>query len=925
MADRSADMIVGMLAILKAGGAYLPINPTYPAERIRFMLADGQVNMLLTASAGTGDAVHQAMERVEQAGYEGRMLDLGDENAYAADDSDLPSVSEAHHLAYVMYTSGSTGQPKGVMVEQRSVVRLVKETNVVAWTPADRILLTGALVFDACTFEIWGALLNGLRLVIVPEMVLLSAELLGEAIREHQITVMWLTAPLFHQLAQQEPAQFEPLRYLIVGGDALVPSVVSAVRRACPNVTLVNGYGPTENTTFSCSFEIDQDYTNQIPIGRPIANSTAYIMDQEGRLLPIGMAGEIWVGGAGLARGYLNQEELTRERFVAHPWAAGERLYRTGDRGRWRPDGTISYLGRLDQQVKIRGYRIEPGEIEAKLQSLPFVQQAAVVVHEAEDGAKQLAAYYVAEREMTGTRIREALSEELPAYMIPAYMIPLERLPLTPNGKVDRKELPVPTESIQTGVEYTAPGNEVEQVLATVWQKVLGVPQIGTGDNFFDLGGDSIKAIQVSSRLIQAGYKIGMKDLFKYPSIAALSPYTERVTRIPEQGEISGKVELTPIQRWLFTQETGNEAHFNQSFFLHRPSGFKEEALRQVMDSIITHHDALRTVYRRTDSGYEAWNRGISEGELYDLEVLDFTASNPAKIMAEIEEAANRIQRSIDLEKGPLVKLGLFRCPDGDHLLIVIHHLVVDGVSWRILLEDLANAFGQAESGKDIKLPSKTDAYQVWANQLVQYANSTSIEQELQYWRRVKDFETAPLPRDYDETGQGTIGDSELLTLRFSKMETEQLLKQTNRAYRTEINDLLLTALGTAIHGWTGSENIFVNLEGHGREHMLPDCDISRTVGWFTSQYPVLLHIPTDADTGLRIKTVKEALREIPQKGVGFSLLRHLSHHGEEMGKLVEPEICFNYLGQFDQDLSNSGMSISHYSGGSDVSQGGRR
>ncbi|WP_255288952.1 non-ribosomal peptide synthetase, partial [Bacillus cereus] len=908
MADRSLEMIVGILGILKAGAAYVPIDPEYPRERIRYMLEDSDINILLTKYAS---AVQ--MERVN---FTGTLIDLSNPSAYKEDNTNLPFVTIAEDLAYVMYTSGSTGQPKGVLIEQRSVVRLVQNTNYVEFTEEDRILMTGAVVFDACTFEIWGALLNGLQLYIVPETVILSVEKLNEALKQYRITTMWLTSPLFNQLALQKPDVFSSLRYLLVGGDALSPNTISMVRSSCPNLTIINGYGPTENTTFSCCFPINKEYSN-IPIGRPIANSTVYIVDESNTLLPVGVQGEICVGGDGLARGYLNRDELTREKFVPNPFVSGERMYRTGDLGRWLPDGTIEYLGRIDHQVKIRGYRIELGEVESVLQEVKLVREAVVVARENEDGIKQLCAYFVGEESLTVAQLREEMLQELPEYMIPSYFVQLENMPLTPNGKIDRKALPEPERNLQTGTEYAVPQTPMEEMLVSIWQTVLGVPQIGVLDNFFDLGGDSIKSIQVSSRLHQAGYRVDMKDLFKYSTVASLSPHVEKMTRIAGQGEITGEVTLTPIQLWFFKNQIADPHHLNQAFLLYRNQRFDVLALRKTMQKIAEHHDALRMVFRQTEQGYEAWNRGIKEEKLFSLEVMDFTGEvNPASA---IEEAANAIQSSVDLREGPLMKLGLFQCEEGDHLLIVIHHLAVDGISWRILLEDIGTGYEQAVNGKDIQLPQKTDSFQLWAEQLSLYANSPEMEKEREYWNEVEQIPTGLLPKD-KEQDCGLIKDSEVISVQWTASETGQLLKQANRAYNTEINDLLLTALGMAIHKWTGMERIAVNLEGHGRESILSDLDITRTVGWFTSQYPVVLPIEAGSDISHQIKNIKEGLRKIPNKGIGYGLLKYLSENQEKQTFTMNPEISFNYLGQFDQDLENSAMQISTYSSGSDVS-----
>ncbi|WP_258042492.1 non-ribosomal peptide synthetase [Paenibacillus sp. UNC499MF] len=514
MAERSPEMIVGILAILKAGGAFLPIDPSYPEDRIAYMLEDSAANIML---AGDRESAQSIM-----GGFKGTVLGLGDPFVYTGSENNIPGTADADSLAYVMYTSGSTGQPKGVMIEHRSVVRLVKNTNFVTFGPSDRILLTGALVFDACTFEIWGALLNGLQLCIVPESVFLHAGKLEEALRTYRITTMWLTSPLFNQLALTNPALFATLRYLLVGGDVLSPTMIGTVRDACPQLTIINGYGPTENTTFSCCFPIDREYSN-IPIGRPIANSTVYVVDASDRLLPVGLQGEICVGGDGLARGYLNREDLTREKFVPNPFRTGETMYRTGDLGRWLPDGSIEYLGRMDQQVKIRGYRIEPGEIETCLLGHESVQEAFVTVKESAEGQKYLCAYIGTSEYLTPAELKAYLSGRIPDYMLPSNYVFLQALPLTKNGKIDRRALPEPEQDSLSSSPYAPPRNTKEKLLTGVWESVLGVERVGLDDNFFELGGHSLKAIQLISKAQELGLEIGMHQLFQVQTIRGLS------------------------------------------------------------------------------------------------------------------------------------------------------------------------------------------------------------------------------------------------------------------------------------------------------------------------------------------------------------------------------------------------------------------
>ncbi|MGG4499221.1 amino acid adenylation domain-containing protein [Paenibacillus polymyxa] len=929
VAERSIEMVVSMLAILKAGGAYVPIDPEYPEERIRYLLEDSGAELLLS-------------QRREQVSFEPGIpvIDLSDAQLWSREfegythihGSDaISNGGSALDLSHVIYTSGTTGKPKGVMVNHRNVVRLVKSTSYATLDENTRMLQMGAVVFDASTFEIWGTLLNGGQLYVVNHDTILDAAKFKQAMNKYRINTMFMTTALFNQHSQQDIEVFASLKELLVGGDVMSVPHANRVLKEYPHLRLSNVYGPTENTTFSTTYEIMEPQTQGVPIGRPIDHSTVYVVNRSLKLQPVGAWGELLLGGDGVALGYLNRPELTAEKFIESPFWPGEYCYRTGDLVRWRADGVLEYKGRMDEQVKIRGYRIELGEVETRLSTIAGVKESVVIVRQDDHGQKQLCAYFVTDSELSASDLRNALSQDLPSYMVPSYFVQLSRLPLTLNGKVDRRALPAPEPNVDTGMDYVAPDTDVQQALAAAWGAILGIQKVGIQDNFFHLGGDSIKAIQVSSRLFQAGYKLEMKDLFKYPTIADLSTYIQPVNRVAEQGEVTGNVVLTPIQRWFFEQPTGEPHYFNQSVMLYRQEGYDEQALRQALHQITTHHDALRMIFRSSENGHTAWNRGVDEGESYHLECFDYRNSdaiegNLAKI---IEAKCNEIQSGISLSEGPLMRLGLFRCPDGDHLLVAIHHLVVDGVSWRILFEDLATAYEQASKGEQvIQLPHKTDSFQTWAEKLHAYANSPAMERERAYWEELAQAELAPLPQDYghNEHDKPLIGDSESVTALWTNVETEQLLKQANRAYRTEINDLLLTAVGMALQAWSGNDRFLINLEGHGREPILPEVDITRTIGWFTSQYPVLLDMPEETALSQRIKHVKEGLRSIPQKGIGYGALKYLfdrqtqTSEGPSAIFTTAPEISFNYLGQFDQDMKGNDLQSSPYEGGMPLS-----
>jgi non-ribosomal peptide synthase protein (TIGR01720 family) len=581
----------------------------------------------------------------------------------------------------------------------------------------------------------------------------------------------------------------------------------------------------------------------------------------------------------------------------------------------------------MDHQVKIRGFRIELGEIENRLLSCPGIKEAVVLARESNRGGKYLCAYIAGESPGTA-ELKEYLSGKLPAYMIPAYFILLEKIPLTANGKVNREALPEPgRDAVGIDEGYVPPGNKTEETLVEVWRQVLGFEGIGINDNFFQLGGDSIKAIQVSARLLKYDLELQINDLFLHPVIKDLGKCVKKREKGRKgfQGIVEGGVPLTPIQHWLFESGFTGIHHFNHSVLLHcnDEKGLDEDILHKVFSKLVEHHDALRMVYDFKDTGVFQQCRGL-EGKLYDLEVKDVTDAD-GEIEKEIENRARQIQQSIDLTTGPLLKSILFKTYRGDYLLIVIHHLVVDGVSWRILIEDLVTGYKQLLAGNKLELPEKTDSFQYWAQQLTQYGAGESSEPE--YWKEVENTGIKELPRDHViEDSQRKQKYTAAVEITLDEEQTERLLKEVNRAYNTEINDILLTALGLAFNRWGGLEKVLVNLEGHGREGIIPGIDIGRTVGWFTTQYPVVLDMRKSRDLSYAVRSVKETLRRIPHKGIGYGILKYLTpREKHECAFKLKPGISFNYLGHFMQDNDDVFFKLSGINTGGSVHPGMQR
>ncbi len=609
-------------------------------------------------------------------------------------------------------------------------------------------------------------------------------------------------------------------------------------------------------------------------------------------------------------------------------------MYHTGDLARWLPDGNIQFLGRIDRQVKIRGFRIELGEIESKLNLHEAVKEAAVTAR-TDRGKEAYLCAYVVWREQPVEGLDRYLSRHLPGYMVPAYFVEMERLPLSSNGKVDVKVLPEPVTRGASG-GYLSPRDDKERVLAETWQEVLGGEPVGIHDDFFTLGGDSIKALRIISLLKKHHLGLDVALLFQHKTVARLAPHLRETAgeQAAGQGTVTGPAPLTPIQHWFFDIAGNSYRHFNQSILAFRKKGFRPAVLSRVFTRLIEHHDALRMVYRPDGSGHEGVdhediqvNRGLPEHS-FQLEIIALPGNEPVdshETLTSIRREADRVQRGFRLQEGPLLKAVLFRGSGkgeegkegeggkegkegegGDYLLIVVHHLVVDGVSWRILLEDFQGAYRLAAEGGEIRFPSKSHSFRDWARALKTYASGKEILKELPYWRNVEQAPVSSLPADTPlESKDRCFGDMDSVSVTLDAEWGGLLLKQVHRAYRTQVNDILLAALGLAVKEWAGMERVLVNLEGHGREELLPGVQIDRTVGWFTTQYPVLLEVGEGSgeDTAGAVMGVKETLRRVPHKGIGYGILRYLApgeNTGEEKFQCV-PEIAFNYLGQFDE------------------------
>ncbi|WP_312653312.1 non-ribosomal peptide synthetase [Aminipila sp.] len=901
--DRGISLIVTILAVLKAGGAYLPIDLAYPKSRIEYMLKDSKLTLLLV-----GDNVYKDVD------YKGTVINTNDKDLFGGDDKNLEGINTSSDLAYVIYTSGSTGKPKCAMLEHKSVINYVwwAAKNYVKGKKLDFPLYT-SISFDLTVTSLYVPLITGNSIVIYGKD---NRELLIEKVfKENKVGVVKLTPAHLKVIKDRDNSQLG-VKLLIVGGDQLDTETAKAVYESFGGkVEIYNEYGPTETSVGCMIYRYNHNNDNGlvVPIGVPADNVQIYLLDKHLHLVPTNTVGEIYISGDGLARGYLGTTEFTNEQFISNPFIPGKKMYKTGDMAKRLKNGNIEYIGRNDEQVKIRGYRIEIGEIEKRLMEHGEISQAFVLSKNYKDGSKYLCGYYVSQKAIQVKELRSFILKELPQYMIPSYFTHLKKMPLTPNGKVDKKSLPEPEVKLNTCESYIAPRDNVEERLAEIWAEVLGTNQVGINDSFFDMGGDSIKAIQVVARLQKFKLRLQVKDLFDNPTIGEVSQFVRTEEVISEQGMVTGDAELTPVQTWFFSKEIVNRNYFNYSVMLYSKEGFRQKVLRKALDKVLIHHDILRSIFLQEEGVIKQYIQKFDENS-YILEVFDLTKEcNYAEM---IKQKALQIQSSMNLEKGPLVRVGLFKTGEADYLLLAIHHLLVDGVSWRILLEDIQTGYSQASMEKEIELPQKTGSYKEWAKKLLNYSQGKEIIKEMGYWQHVRSM---PIEVLYEGNikKSGKMKDSKTIKLELNKWDTDKLLKDANNTYNTEINDLLLTALSRAVTKWKNKRCIAITLEGHGREEILGDINITRTVGWFTTMYPIILR-NEDEDIGNHLKKIKEILRSVPNKGIGYGVIRYLRKDTDVVLD-TKPEISFNYLGQFDSDTNRENFQLSTLDKGSDI------
>jgi amino acid adenylation domain-containing protein/non-ribosomal peptide synthase protein (TIGR01720 family) len=891
---RGIAMTVAVLAVLKAGAAYVPLDPEYPADRTEFMLADADAPVVLTQTA---------LRALLPGGDRTLCLDEATTaERIACRDTSRPSrVATSDHLSYIIYTSGSTGRPKGTLIRHGGIV------NYVWWMATrfrlargDTVLQLAGLSFDISVYEMFWPWSSGATVVLAQPDGYRDPQYVIDTMLAEDITAAHLVPSMVRAMLPLLVGVRLPLRWLFASAEAMTPDLVAEWYERCPGTILHNLYGATEVSVDSTIWPCDPAAA-VVSVGRPIANTRLYLLDEAGVPVPTGVPGEAYLGGDSVGRGYHGRPGLTARRFVPDPFGSpGSRLYRTGDLLRRLGDGTVEFLGRLDRQVKIRGFRVEMDEIEVALLAHPGLAHAAVTASRDPGDLQRLIGYVVAVGDdvPTVSELRAHLSVRLPDYMVPAVFVVLPELPLNPNGKVDRAALPAPGMARpDLVVPFEAPRTPAEKTLANVWCTVLGVREVGIHDDFFALGGDSILSIRLMVAARRAGIALVPRQVFDHRTIAELAGAVDDAAKpVPvhaEQGPVTGEVPLTPIQHWFTTLDWPAD-HYNQSVRLRWRGPVEPVPLRVALTGLLAHHDALRL--RLTGSRAEGWRQHIADAETADpLTVLDVTAIAPDNAVSAVEKAADEFHASLDVRNGPLLRAMLvrYRAEPADEVILTAHHLAVDTVSWGILLSDLATGYEQACRGEAVALPAKTTSFQYWSRRLSEHAQSDAFADEAAYWNFPMPTLTA-FPVDHD-TGANTQGSSALVLRALDAAHTDALLRSAHPAYQTQVNDLLVTALAQSLVTHSGGPNVHIDVEGHGREPLFDEVDLSRTVGWFTTIYPLRLRLSEPTNQRHCLLTVKEHLRGTPHHGIGYGIAQYLS--SDPIPGAAAP-VSLNYLGQ---------------------------
>jgi amino acid adenylation domain-containing protein/non-ribosomal peptide synthase protein (TIGR01720 family) len=928
LGDRSPAMLVSILAIFKAGAVYLPLDPKYPEERIRRLLDQSGCRIVILCSPPSDNLPNAlALHRLKKHITVFESEDTAQANDYYNDGG---AACSPENLAYVIFTSGSTGTPKGAMVEHRGLLNHLNAKILdLELTCEDEIIQSASQCFDISIWQFLAALVVGGRTHIVDDETARDPLELFQGVEASNVTILEIVPALLSSLFDGADLTLDrvptltSLRWLVVTGEALPAALCRQWLNAFPSIPILNAYGPTEcsdDVTHHAIRASEDAGSVHAPIGYALANMRAYVVDRDMNPGPMGMAGELVIGGAGVGRGYLDDPARTADAFVPDPFKStgGARMYRTGDLARCKPDGRIDFRGRIDFQVKVRGFRIELGEIEAALLRHSAVREAIVIAGETGRGRKKLVAYIVPSDKAGPNRdeLSAFLKNRLPEYMIPAHFVVLDHLPRTANGKVDRRALPKPdSQDDAASSSGSAARTRLQEQMTRIWKQVLQVDEIGIHENFFEIGGDSILSIKVVSRARQEGLEISPRDIFEAPTIAGLAAIARPIKTRTEQPDLTGEIRLSPIQHWFFEQEFKDAHHWNLSLLLSAPRQCNGAALEQAVQRLYNYHDELRARFVKTEGG---WRQFIGPpGRDASTNEIDVSRLSRAEGELIIQSSAAELQASLDLSEGPLLRIAILRqagvqraeiqgVDTTARVLVVLHHLIADIVSLQILLDDLDLCYRLASTGLAMDLPPKTAPFGAWTGELFKRAGSQDLRREVTCWSTQTDGQVVRLPVDL-QGGVNSEGSARTLTVWLGRDETASFLTGLTAQYRVQPRDVLLAAVAHSIGQWAGTRSIVIEMEGHGRDATSEDLDVSRTVGWFTSSFPLLLETTSSNSPVAELRAVKEAVRKIPANGNGYGMLRYLAPDAavrEKARGATAPEVLFNYIG--DMDLTSA-------------------
>ena len=901
MAVHSIEFIMGILAILKAGGAYLPLDPALPTERINYMIRDAKIDLLLTYGIGEN-----------QTNFNGDIWDIKKCMQMDVNEELCHYDSSPSELAYVIYTSGSTGHPKGVMINHINLVNYIWwARRMYVKNNSKTFAFYSSIAFDLTQTSIFVPLISGGTIIVYQEKD--DEFILNKILEENRVNIIKLT-PSHLELLKDKDYENSLVKTLIVGGESFKTELAAKIYENFHGIVdIYNEYGPTEATVGCMIYKYNyfEDKRVTVPIGSPADNVQIYILNKDMKPVLEGDIGEIYIGGTGVGRGYMNQVELTFNKFVNNPFLHGEIMYRTGDLARFIENGVIEYVGRSDRQVKIRGHRIELDEIENVINCIDGVKGSVVNVINSHD-LYYLCGYIVASADTIENYVKPVLMERLPNYMIPAFLLSIDTIPLTKNGKIDIHTLPLPDFTKKSHCDCKIDG-EMAGHLISVIRQVLKNKNIEFGHDFYQIGGDSISAIQISSKLREVDIDIKAKDILKTSLISDMVPLLKkRKEEIAIQKNCIGEIEPTPILLWFQSQKLNEINFYNQSVVLKLKSNIRYDSLKIALNFVIATHDSFRINYdiKRKCLFYNDKYRD----RIVDVEIIDLSGLKSENIKENFQIYCQKIKGSFDIENERLFKASIFQLEDDNSLLFMTaHHLIVDGVSWRIFLQDLDKALYCIENQQEIELVHEKTSYQDWAIEIKKYSDSLQLKEQLQYWRNVY---SEPFKLQINEKDDSKIESCRTVTEVLPLKSTENLLTIANSVYNTRPEELMIAALALTLSKYANSKSIVLELEGHGREELLDGVDISKTVGWFTSIYPVRLDVEY-TELGNQLKSLKEQLRNVPNKGMGYGILRYLKHELDHGNKKY---VRFNYLGNFDYIADSSFFDMTDIDSGPELS-----